>query len=137
VVRRPAAMRGRRGSSAPWRAGLTAVLVLLLLGALPDRRATDSPAPHVIEATTPFTNSSPVANFSSSIGRLVDLLGVAGSGLLALVWARVALSWFSHDVTKKVLAKDRARDALIGTLLFIAALTGLVWGLAHWVLTGV
>jgi hypothetical protein len=51
-------------------------------------------------------------------------------------WARVALSWFSNDVTKKVQAKDRARDALIGTLLFTAAITGLVWGLAHWVLTG-
>jgi hypothetical protein len=48
----------------------------------------------------------------------------------------VALSWFSNDVTKKVQAKERARDALVGTLLFTAALTGLVWGLAHWVLTG-
>ncbi len=90
-----------------------------------------------IEAASTPTNSSPVANFTASINRLVELLGVAGSGLLALVWARVALSWFSHDVTKKVQAKERARDALIGTLLFVAAITGLVWGLAHWVLTGV
>ncbi len=90
-----------------------------------------------IDATSTPTNSSPVANFTASINRLVELLGVAGSGLLALVWARVALSWFSHDVTKKVQAKERARDALIGTLLFVAAITGLVWGLAHWVLTGV
>jgi len=82
------------------------------------------------------SNISPVNNFTASIDRLVDLLGVAGSGLLALVWARVALSWFSHDVTKKVQAKDRARDALVGTLLFVAALSGLIWGLAHWVLTG-
>ena len=33
-------------------------------------------------------------------------------------------------------SQDRARDALVGTLLFVAAITGLVWGLAHWVLTG-
>ncbi|MFZ1023666.1 MAG: hypothetical protein WAN87_05985 [Thermoplasmata archaeon] len=81
-------------------------------------------------------NNSAVGNFSASINRLVLLLGAAGSGLLALVWARVALSWFSNDVTKKIQAKDRARDALIGTLLFTAAITGLAWGLAHWVLTG-
>jgi hypothetical protein len=111
-------------------------LVVLLLAALPAGRATEVPAPHVTGSTSPSQNTSPVANFTASIGRLVDLLGVAGSGLLALVWARVALSWFSHDVTKKIQAKDRARDALIGTLLFVAALTGLVWGLAHWVLTG-
>jgi hypothetical protein len=67
---------------------------------------------------------------------MVELLGIAGSGLLSLVWARVALSWFSNDITKKVQAKDRARDALVGTLLFTAAITGLFWGLAHWVLTG-
>jgi hypothetical protein len=81
-------------------------------------------------------NNSAVGNFSASINRLVLLVGAAGSGLLALVWARVALSWFSNDVTKKIQAKDRARDALIGTLLFTAAITGLAWGLAHWVLTG-
>jgi hypothetical protein len=70
------------------------------------------------------------------MNRLVELVGFAGGALLTLVWARVALSWFSNDITKKVQAKDRARDALIGTLLFTAALTGLAWGLAHWVLTG-
>jgi len=86
-----------------------------------------------IFATPP---SSPVSNFSASINRLVDLVALAGSGILSLVWARVAWSWFSNDITKKIQAKDRARDALIGTLLFMAAVTGLLYGLAHWVLTG-
>ncbi len=88
------------------------------------------PEPTTVEA------ADPVSNFTAAINRLVDLVGLAGGGILALVWARVALSWFSNDVTKKVQAKDRARDALIGTLLFVAAVTGLIWGLAHWVLTG-
>ncbi|MHB1932267.1 MAG: hypothetical protein ACYCPV_04685 [Thermoplasmata archaeon] len=80
--------------------------------------------------------AAPVGNFSAAINRLVELVGAAGAGLLALVWARVAMSWFSTDVSKKIQAKDRARDALIGTLIFTAALTGLIYGLAHWVLTG-
>jgi hypothetical protein len=82
------------------------------------------------------TNGSAVANFSEVVDRIVVLLGLSGGGLLAIVWARVALSWFSNDVTKKIQAKDRARDALVGTLLFAAALSGLIWGLAQWVLTG-
>jgi hypothetical protein len=77
-----------------------------------------------------------VANFTAAINRLVELVGFAGGGILALVWARVALSWFSNDVTKKIQAKDRARDALVGTLLFVAAVSGLIYGLAHWVVTG-
>jgi hypothetical protein len=115
--------------------GVLAIVVgFVLLVGVPSTRA--SPSELGPATTTNPSNSSAVQNFSAAIGRLVTLVGVAGSGLLALVWARVALSWFSHDITKKVQAKDRARDALIGTLLFVAALTGLVWGLAHWVLTG-
>jgi hypothetical protein len=79
---------------------------------------------------------SVVDNLSAAVQRLVTLVGVAGGGLLSLVWIRVALSWFSSDVTKKIQAKDRARDALVGTLIFVAALSGLAWGLAHWVVTG-
>jgi hypothetical protein len=75
-------------------------------------------------------------NFTAALARLVDLVAAGGGSLLALVWARVALSWFSHDVAKKVQARERARDALIGTLVFMAAVTGLVWGLAQWVVTG-
>jgi hypothetical protein len=90
-----------------------------------------APTGPALRATT-----TPVQNFSAAIQRFVALLGAAGSGLLAIVWARVALSWFSNDVGKKVQAKDRARDALIGTVLFVAALSGLVWGLAQWVVTG-
>jgi hypothetical protein len=123
---------GRRTVSIP----MALAVIGLLLGTVPTGPASAAPPPRIAHAAGPASNTSPVANFSASIGRLVDLLGVAGSGLLALVWARVGLSWFSHDVTKKVQAKDRARDALIGTLLFVAALSGLVWGLAHWVLTG-
>ncbi|MFZ0700155.1 MAG: hypothetical protein WAN74_08240 [Thermoplasmata archaeon] len=92
-------------------------------------------APPPISSTGSATSA--VGNFSAAVNRLVDLLAVAGGGILALVWARVAFSWFSNDITKKVQAKDRARDALIGTLVFTAAITGLVWGLAQWVITGV
>jgi len=89
-------------------------------------------------ATRTFADAppTPVNNFTASINRLVDLVALAGSGILTLVWARVAMSWFSNDITKKIQAKDRARDALIGTLLFLAAVTGLLYGVAHWVLTG-
>lgn len=98
------------------------------------------PATHVGSATrtgsVPSAAAGAVSNFTAAINRLVELVGLAGSGILALVWARVALSWFSNDIAKKVQAKDRARDALVGTLLFVAAVSGLVWGLAHWVVTG-
>jgi hypothetical protein len=111
--------------------------VLGLLAVPPPALSALAPAPapfHPSERSD--ASATPVGNFTAAVQRVVTLLGLSGGGLLAIVWARVALSWFSTDVTKKVQAKDRARDALIGSVLFVAALSGLVWGLAHWVVTG-
>ena len=127
---------GGRGMGLP--VGRRAVaMALIALTCLP---APPGGLPHspvaLIHGNAAASSSPPVSNFTASINRLVDLVALAGSGILSLVWARVAMSWFSNDITKKVQAKDRARDALIGTLLFMAAVTGLLYGLAHWVLTG-
>ena len=126
---------GRPVDGPAWaRAAVAVVSALAVLGAgIPAVPANGQVAARP-GATGP--TSGPVANFTAAINRLVELVGLAGGGILALVWARVALSWFSNDVTKKVQAKDRARDALVGTLLFVAAVSGLVYGLAHWVVTG-
>ena len=107
--------------------------LLLLLPPTSARAAAPNPVP--TRGTAP-ANVTPVSNFSAAVGRLVTLVGAAGGALLAMVWARVALSWFSNDLSKKIQAKDRARDALIGTLIFTAAVSGLVWALAQWVVSG-
>ena len=118
------------------RPGRTVVAVALSLCFLAPVHGPPASTRYASSAGTSPPPSGAVANFTASINRLVELVALAGSGLLALVWARVALSWFSNDLAKKVQAKDRARDALIGTLLFVAAISGLFWGLAQWVLSG-
>ena len=120
--------------ASPCRRAAVAVLLAFALVPVPVGHHSSPPVPGIPLIGT--SQATPVNNFSASINRLVDLVALAGSGILSLVWARVALSWFSNDITKKIQAKDRARDALIGTLLFMAAITGLLYGLAHWVLTG-
>lgn len=124
-----------RARGRPWETLLTILLIIVVVSA-----AVPSASAHPLprsESHPGVMGADPaVANFSAAIGRLVTLAAAAGAGLLSLVWARVALSWFSHDSMKKVLAKERARDALIGTLLFVGAVSGLVWALANWVVTG-
>lgn len=114
---------------------LFAVLLLVTAGA-PGAPARIATGPEPGRSGPEVPAESALANFTAAMQRLVDLVGAAGGAILALVWARVALSWFSTDVTKKVQAKDRARDALVGSLILVAALSGLVWALAQWVLTG-
>lgn len=87
-------------------------------------------------AHRPVAATNATGNLSVVFGRAVFLVGVAAAGVVTLVWSRVAVSWFSHDPSRKVQAKERARDALIGTVILLAAVSGLAWGLAQWVLTG-
>lgn len=75
-------------------------------------------------------------NLTAALGRMVLLVGLAAGALVTLVWSRVAVSWFSHDPSRKVQAKERARDAAIGSFVLLAAVSGLAWGLARFVLTG-
>ena len=75
-------------------------------------------------------------NLSAALGRLVLLVSLGAGAMVTLAWARVALSWFSHDATKKLAAKERARDAAVGSLILVLAVSGLAWGLVHWVVTG-
>jgi len=126
------------GTIPPSRIGMRLAMALLIgTAALPTPPGVFWPGDIGPARTAAASAPTPVDNFTASINRLVELVALAGSGVLALVWTRVALSWFSNDVTKKIQAKDRAKDALIGTLLFLAAVTGLLYGLAQWVLTGV
>lgn len=121
---------------APPLGALVPVVLAVLLAMGTGRSVPAGPTVPTASADAKVVAADPVANFTAAIDRLVELVGAAGAGILALVWARVALSWFSNDVSKKIQAKDRARDALVGTLLFVAAVSGLVWALAHWVVTG-
>ncbi len=128
--------RSVRRRRTPTGVGAALLAALLVALALLPASTTAKPTANTVPPPSSSAASPAVGNFTAAVNRMVELVGLAGSGLLALVWARVALSWFSNDITKKVQAKDRARDALVGTLLFTAAVTGLFWGLAHWVLTG-
>jgi hypothetical protein len=125
-------MRDRREGSITT---LTIVLLLALVVQPAPSASAQAPASPPVSPDTASPNPA-VSNFTAAVNRLVTLAAAAGGGLLSLVWARVALSWFSHDSMKKVLAKERARDALVGTLLFVGAVSGLVWALANWVVTG-
>ena len=133
MVPRTVSVASRRARAMAW--VLACTMLVAILAAASGTVQARPLAPGSTPAASP-PPSPAVSNFTAAINRLVELVGLAGSGILSLVWARVALSWFSNDVTKKIQAKDRARDALVGTLLFTAAVTGLFWGLAHWVVTG-
>lgn len=145
-------MTGRLDRFGPLACGATllAVLATVVLAIIPTGAAVLPSSPSAMgpgaahaqfgaersRALTPSATANATGNLSAVLNRAVVLVGIAASGVVTLVWSRVAISWFSHDPTKKVQAKERARDALVGSMVLLAAVSGLAWGLAHWVLTG-
>lgn len=116
---------------------LPLALVILLAAAVP----VPAPVHPMSTGPTPVGLAMRAAanatdNLTGSLNRLVLIASIAAGAIVTLAWVRVGISWFSNDPTKKVGAKDRARDAAFGTFILLAAVSGLAWGLAHWVLTG-
>lgn len=126
------------GGRAPLDIAWPVAVALLLLVSVPVHLLPNAPAPAHPRAseTATVTAANATGNLSASLNRLVVIASVAAGAVVTLAWIRVGISWFSNDPTKKVTAKDRARDAALGTFILLAAVTGLAWGLAHWVLTG-
>ena len=113
-----------------------AVVLVSMQGLSPDGPVVH-PQAHTISDGNPIPAvGNATTNLTSSLNRLVILASLAAGAVVSLAWVRVALSWFSTDPSKKITAKDRARDAMLGTFILLAAVTGLAWGLANWVLTG-
>lgn len=116
---------------------LPVALVVLLVIAPPTQPASTQGRTSVGDAQNVQGVANATQNLTSALNRLVMIVAVAAGAVVTLAWARVAVSWFSNDPTKKMGAKDRVKDAALGTFILLSAVTGLAWGLAHWVLTGV
>jgi|GEM_PF-6373188 len=138
-------MKSVRSGAFPLSAGAVGVWLtaFLLLVPLPQTSASTSPGSasylpgeDFALPRAPPAEGNATENLTQALNRLVLLASLGAGAIVSLAWARVAVSWFSHDPMKKVTAKERARDAAIGSLVLLAAVSGLAWALAHWVLTG-
>lgn len=63
------------------------------------------------------------------------VVGIAAL-LIAILWVPIAIGYFSRDLDRKADAKERTKDALIGTIIFIMAITGILYGVIHYIVVG-
>ena len=72
------------------------------------------------------------AYISNITQKLYILLGIIGGILIAILWVKVAINFFSDDPQRKAQAKEDAMKALLGTILIAMAVFGAVWAIAGW-----
>ena len=65
--------------------------------------------------------------------KIMVILGIIGGVLVALLWVKVAIDYFSDDPLKKAKVKDDMMHALVGTMIIVMAVGGIIWMLARWI----
>ncbi|MCL5789222.1 MAG: hypothetical protein M1290_02000 [Candidatus Thermoplasmatota archaeon] len=80
-----------------------------------------------------------VSNSTQISGMVQRAFGIiAGiSGLIiAILWVPIAIGYFSKDMDRKADSKERTKDALIGTVIFVMAVSGVLYAVIHYIVAG-
>ncbi|HLH86684.1 MAG TPA: hypothetical protein VKU79_07475 [Thermoplasmataceae archaeon] len=84
-----------------------------------------------------IANSATVAQQIQEITQRLDEIIVSVSAVVLLIlWIPVALGFFSSDESRKIEARYRLKNAVIGTFIYILAASGLVYAIFNFIVTG-
>ena len=56
--------------------------------------------------------------------------------LIAILWIPIAMGFFGTDENKRYEARIRLKNALIGTFVYVIAVSGFLYTLVHYLVTG-
>lgn len=77
-----------------------------------------------------------IASINTMLGRIDDMAISVSAILITLLWIPVALSFFSTDENKKYMAREKLKNATIGTVIYIMAVSGVLFAVFNYVVTG-
>lgn len=78
----------------------------------------------------------PVASINAMLGRIDDIAISVSAILITILWIPVALSFFSTDENKKYMTREKLKNATIGTVIYILAVSGVLFAVFNYVVTG-
>lgn len=71
------------------------------------------------------------------LNRLLTIIISISAIVIAILWIPIALGFFTSDENKRYEAKSRLKNALIGTLIYVLAVSGVIYAVFNYVATGV
>lgn len=77
-----------------------------------------------------------IASINAMMGRVDDIAISISAVLITLLWIPIALNFFSTDENRKILARERLKNAAIGTVIYIMAISGILFAVFNYVVTG-
>lgn len=84
----------------------------------------------ILLATTAQTQIQGIMN------RVYEIVISISAIVIALLWIPIAIGFFSSDEGRKMQAKTRFKNAVIGTLIYILAVSGVLYTVFSYVVNG-
>lgn len=83
-------------------------------------------------------NAVPVINtqLNGVVNRTYEVVASVSALVVGLLWIPIALSFFSGDEDRRYDAKVRMKNAFIGTLIYVLALSGVLYAVFRFVVFG-
>ncbi|BAB59779.1 TVG0629505 [Thermoplasma volcanium GSS1] len=75
-------------------------------------------------------------SISSILSRLDTIVLSVSAVIISILWIPVALEFFSSDESKRISARTRLKNAAIGTFIYIMAVSGILYALVKYIITG-
>jgi hypothetical protein len=79
---------------------------------------------------------SGINQLNAIMGRGMDVLISLSAVIIAILWIPIAIGFFSTDENRKYRAYEKLRNAAIGTLIYVMAISGVIFGLFNFIITG-
>ncbi|WP_048161670.1 hypothetical protein [Thermoplasma acidophilum] len=73
----------------------------------------------------------------SAVLTRIDTIAISVSAvIISLLWIPIAIEFFSSDESKRMIARTRLKNAAIGTFIYILAVSGLLYAVFNYIITG-
>lgn len=70
------------------------------------------------------------------LNRIYAVVVSVSAILIAILWIPIAMGFFGTDENKRYEARIRLKNALIGTFVYVIAVSGFLYTLVHYLVTG-
>jgi|ACXJ01.1.fsa_nt_gi hypothetical protein len=70
------------------------------------------------------------------VNRLYEVVISVSAVIIAILWIPIAMSFFGSDENRRYEARGRLKNALIGTFIYVIAVSGVLYAVVNFIVTG-
>lgn len=76
------------------------------------------------------------AQLTTIVNRLYEVVISISAVIIAVLWIPIATSFFGSDENRRFEARARLKNALIGTFIYVVAISGVLYAVVNYIVTG-